>query len=72
MEKLIAAKGERAWPLCFSYRARGYALKGEYEKSYRLYKEAELLEPKYTDWNKRIDELKKDMKAKGVAVPAEW
>lgn len=72
VEKLIAAKGERAWPLCFSYRARGYALKGEYEKSYRLYKEAELLEPKYTDWNKRIDELKKDMKAKGVAVPAEW
>lgn len=72
VEKLIAAKGEQAWPECFSYRARGYALKGEYEKSYRLYKEAERMEPKYTDWGKRIDELKREMRNKGIQVPAEW
>lgn len=71
VEKLIAAKGEQAWPVCFSYRARGYALRGEYEKSYRLYKEAERMEPKYTDWSKRIDELKRDMRNKGIQVPAE-
>lgn len=72
VEKLIAAKGEQAWPECFSYRADVYGVKGEYEKSYRLHKEAERLEPKYTDWNKRIDELKREMKNKGMTVPAEW
>lgn len=72
VEKLIAAKGVQAWPECYSYRAGVYGVKGEYEKSYRLYKEAERMEPKYTDWGKRIDELKREMKNKGMTVPPEW
>jgi tetratricopeptide (TPR) repeat protein len=72
VEKLIAVKGVHAWPECYSYRAGVYGVKGDYEKSYRLYKEAERMEPKYTDWSKRIDELKREMKAKGLPVPSEW
>lgn len=69
VEKLIAAKGNAVWPRYFENRAGGYALLGDYTKAYRLYLEAAQREPKYMDWSKAIEKLKKEMQGKGVAIP---
>ena len=72
VEKLIDTKGEAVWPQYYAARAGGYAVLGEYAKARRLYLEAAQFEPKFTDWNKAIDDLKLEMKFKGVAIPADW
>lgn len=69
VEKLIAAKGEAVWPECLRARAGGYALIGDYTKAYRLYLEAARREPKYMDWDKAIEKLRREMQRKGVAIP---
>lgn len=72
IEAIIAQYGVAAWPEMYAIRAGAYANLGDYEKSRLLYLEAAKLEPKYTNWNEKIDRLKMTMKMKGVPVPADW
>jgi hypothetical protein len=72
LESLIAKFGEAAWPEIFRWRAGSYANLGDFSKARALYLEAAKLEPKFTDWQKLIEDLKRAMGKKGVTVPGDW
>lgn len=68
LEKMIAANGEKIWPLYYSVRASSYASLGDYTTARRLYLEVKKMEPKYDDWDSAIEDLKLKMKISGVAA----
>jgi hypothetical protein len=72
LESLIAKFGEAAWPWMYEWRAGSYANLGDFSKARALYLEAAKLEPKFTDWQKLIEDLKRAMGKKGVTVPGDW
>ncbi|MEQ1591792.1 MAG: tetratricopeptide repeat protein [Thiobacillaceae bacterium] len=72
LDALIAKYGDAVWPEMLRWRASSYANLGDYTKARTLYLEAAKLEPKFTDWNKLVDDLKLSMGRKGVPVPADW
>jgi hypothetical protein len=69
LEKLIADYGIEAWPEMFRWRAGSYAQLGDYAKARTLYAEAAQVEPRYPDWNRAIDSMKRQMNRKGVTIP---
>lgn len=68
LEKMIAANGDKIWPLYYSVRAGSNASLGDYPTARRLYLEAKKMEPKYNDWDRDIEDLKLKMKLRGVAA----
>lgn len=68
LEKMIAANGEKIWPLYYSVRASSYASLGDFTTARRLYLEAKKMEPKFDDWDRDIEALKRKMKLSGVAT----
>lgn len=72
LDSLVAKHGDAVWPEMFRWRAGSYANLGAYAKARTLYLEAAKLEPKFTDWNKLIDDLKFSMSKKGIPVPVAW
>jgi len=72
LEALIEKHGEAAWPEIFRWRAGSYANLGDFVTARNLYLEAARLEPKFTDWNERIEDMKRAMRMKNIPVPRDW
>lgn len=62
LEKLISEGGTSIWPFYYAVRAASYVELGDYAKARQLYLDAARLEPRYTDWNKAIKDMKLRMK----------
>jgi len=72
LEALIEKHGAAAWPEIFRWRAGSYANLGDFVTARNRYLEAAILEPKFTDWNERIEDMKRAMRMKNIPVPSDW
>ncbi len=72
LEALIEKHGAAAWPEIFRWRAGSYANLGDFATARNRYLEAARLEPKFTDWNERIEDMKRAMRMKNIPVPSDW
>lgn len=72
LEKLIDRHGEEAWPQIYGWHAGTYGVLGDYAKARELYLQAAQFEPKYTDWNKTLADMKIRMKLKNIPIPVDW
>ena len=72
LDKIIAQYGESAWPTVYDLRALMCVVLGDYARAHDLYLQAAQLEPKYTDWDKKLAALKAEMARKKVPIPEGW